>query len=501
MDIDRKFRISAYNPVNNKRYDETNSLLLCAKDKAVPAALFAYKQECERIGANREHVRSVELLYNRVKDFQALAGGGRVPDTLGAEIERCLGGEDAPADLKRPNAAMAMGAGDKAGMDTSLRPNGRNEMYEGCFPGETEKAATERRVKAGGQMKAQSAGEPAPIRVVLASQWVKDNLLCQIADLKKENSALAAAAICPNDRRCNESTEYYHKQASDAHDRLIVANAKILKMMDENRNLLGYSMPPTEAVKALRAELTFAHGVVERERQDSKALQGQIKCQAINIEYVQPRLCEANTEIVDLKGERELLRGELGREADENKRLHGVIDELRHDMRTVQGDNRLLEQQRDQWKRLAEARGVEYHAVAADLELQRSGACDLAGEVEMLEECLKKVKAVAKTQMDRQSAVAALSRQAGIKSAHASYEQCLSTLKVERTERGNDNAMFTAEIMKLEGEIEALKALITTCETAAYGAGNEDAARIAEKWLNSLASTITAKAIRDLVKS
>lgn len=92
MSIDRKFQIQAVNPVNGKRYTEKNSLLLCAKDAAVPAALWAYKVECERIGANPEHIRSIELLYNRVKDFQAEAGGGRVPDTIGAEISRCIDG-------------------------------------------------------------------------------------------------------------------------------------------------------------------------------------------------------------------------------------------------------------------------------------------------------------------------------------------------------------------------------------------------------------------------
>ncbi len=90
--IDRKFRILAVNTVNGKIYDESNSLLLCAKDKAVPAALFAYKLECERIGANPEHIRSVELLYNRVKDYHS-AIECRVPDTVGAEIPMCLAGD------------------------------------------------------------------------------------------------------------------------------------------------------------------------------------------------------------------------------------------------------------------------------------------------------------------------------------------------------------------------------------------------------------------------
>lgn len=93
--IDRKFRILAVNPVNGKIYTEADSLLLCAKDAAVPAALAAYAEKCEELGANPEHVESVWLLHDRVLDFQKNAGGGRVPDTVGAEIPRCLHGEGA----------------------------------------------------------------------------------------------------------------------------------------------------------------------------------------------------------------------------------------------------------------------------------------------------------------------------------------------------------------------------------------------------------------------
>lgn len=91
--IDRKFRILAVNPVNGKRYDESNSLLLCAKDAAVPSALNAYLDECVRIGANPEHIESVALLLERVLSFQIAAGGGRIPDTVGAEIPRCINGK------------------------------------------------------------------------------------------------------------------------------------------------------------------------------------------------------------------------------------------------------------------------------------------------------------------------------------------------------------------------------------------------------------------------
>lgn len=90
--IDRKFRILAVNPVNGKTYTEKDSFLMCAKDAAVPAALRAYGEECERIGANKEHIESVYLLLSRVVRYQSNLGGGRIPDTIGDEIPRCLDG-------------------------------------------------------------------------------------------------------------------------------------------------------------------------------------------------------------------------------------------------------------------------------------------------------------------------------------------------------------------------------------------------------------------------
>ena len=91
--IDRKFQIQAVNPVTGKKYTEADSLLLCAKDAAVPAALQTYKYKCIELGANPEHITSIELLIERVLCFQEDQGGGRVPDTIGAEIPRCLNGE------------------------------------------------------------------------------------------------------------------------------------------------------------------------------------------------------------------------------------------------------------------------------------------------------------------------------------------------------------------------------------------------------------------------
>jgi hypothetical protein len=89
--IDRKFQIFAVNPSNGHEYTEQNSLLLCAKDAAVPAALKAYHDECVRLGANPEHIQSVCLLIERVEKYQAEVEK-RIPDTVGSEIPRCIDG-------------------------------------------------------------------------------------------------------------------------------------------------------------------------------------------------------------------------------------------------------------------------------------------------------------------------------------------------------------------------------------------------------------------------
>jgi hypothetical protein len=89
--IDRKFQILAVNPVNGKIYTEKNAILLCAKDSAVPAALKAYRESASRLGANGAHLNSVDLLIQRVDEFQRTIES-RVPDTVGEEIPRCIDG-------------------------------------------------------------------------------------------------------------------------------------------------------------------------------------------------------------------------------------------------------------------------------------------------------------------------------------------------------------------------------------------------------------------------
>lgn len=91
MTIDRKFIILAVNPINQHYYTAENSLLLCAKDAAVPAALRAYRNACEQLGCDRNHILSVELLIERVEQYQK-ENGSKIADTIGAELDRCIYG-------------------------------------------------------------------------------------------------------------------------------------------------------------------------------------------------------------------------------------------------------------------------------------------------------------------------------------------------------------------------------------------------------------------------
>ena len=89
--IDRKFVFTAVNPVNGKKYDQTNAVVFCAKDVCLIPALRAYVHACVENKANLEHIQSIGLLIDRVQEFQNDIEC-RIPDTVGDEIERCVHG-------------------------------------------------------------------------------------------------------------------------------------------------------------------------------------------------------------------------------------------------------------------------------------------------------------------------------------------------------------------------------------------------------------------------
>ena len=80
------------NPCNQHVYAEENAIVFCAKDAAVIAMLKEYKRACKTLGSNPEHIKSINLLTERVRDYQ-IHRGDRVADTVGdCEIDRCVGG-------------------------------------------------------------------------------------------------------------------------------------------------------------------------------------------------------------------------------------------------------------------------------------------------------------------------------------------------------------------------------------------------------------------------
>lgn len=89
--IDRKFIFTAVNPVTGKFYTQENAIILCAKDECIIDALVAYHARCKIMETNPEHIKSFELLIQRVLDFQS-EHGARKPDTVGDEIKRCIDG-------------------------------------------------------------------------------------------------------------------------------------------------------------------------------------------------------------------------------------------------------------------------------------------------------------------------------------------------------------------------------------------------------------------------
>ena len=93
--IDRKFEFLARNPVTGKVYTERNAMVFCAKDSAVPAMIAKYIKTCKAQGCDDNHTGSMNLALARVAAFQTNIDGrrGRVPDTVGDEVARCLDGE------------------------------------------------------------------------------------------------------------------------------------------------------------------------------------------------------------------------------------------------------------------------------------------------------------------------------------------------------------------------------------------------------------------------
>ena len=83
MNIDRKYRILAINPTTGHAHNQNDSILFLAKDLAVVPMLQEYYVQCRKLGCDAHHLKSVDLLINRVKAFQL--NESKVPDTTPEE--------------------------------------------------------------------------------------------------------------------------------------------------------------------------------------------------------------------------------------------------------------------------------------------------------------------------------------------------------------------------------------------------------------------------------
>lgn len=69
--IDRKFTFFATCCEHQHLYSHMNGMVFLAKDKALPATLHFYRDECFRLGAQPEQLQGIDLLIERVMRFQA----------------------------------------------------------------------------------------------------------------------------------------------------------------------------------------------------------------------------------------------------------------------------------------------------------------------------------------------------------------------------------------------------------------------------------------------
>lgn len=100
---------------------------------------------------------------------------------------------------------------------------------------------------------------------------------------------------------------------------------------------------------------------------------------------------------------------------------------------------------------------------------------DLLAELELVEKSLKVVQGHAKTAMDKLPSKWNEGFQAGLKQSASYVDELREERRVERQGRKDDNAAFTAEILRLEAELERLRGI----EKQAHGEGIIAGKRIA----------------------
>ncbi len=89
--IDRKFSISATAHKSQKHYTECEAVLFLAKDKAFLLTLPTYLEKCKEVGAGPDQIKAVELMMERVRQYQASHPQDvKIPDVDPIQEASCL---------------------------------------------------------------------------------------------------------------------------------------------------------------------------------------------------------------------------------------------------------------------------------------------------------------------------------------------------------------------------------------------------------------------------
>ena len=90
--IDRKYKIMATNPCSGSLHTEIDSILFLAKDLALIPTLEKYLEECSLLGCDDYQIKGVQMLIQRVKEYQEDHKTEVADLETICEIERCVEG-------------------------------------------------------------------------------------------------------------------------------------------------------------------------------------------------------------------------------------------------------------------------------------------------------------------------------------------------------------------------------------------------------------------------
>ena len=87
MKLDAKFYGDIHKVKDDSLLPEDEYVVFLAKDNAFPATVAFYRQECERLGADAEHLASVDRMIERLTKWRADNPHRlKVPDAKGEKL-------------------------------------------------------------------------------------------------------------------------------------------------------------------------------------------------------------------------------------------------------------------------------------------------------------------------------------------------------------------------------------------------------------------------------